>query len=272
MFNIIVDNCFDIDTNENKDIVKVPFYLNINGEEYVDKNLSRDQIIEKMSNSKQKVSTSCPTTNDYFNSFLKDKINFVVTISSKLSGSYNSALSAKLMFEEQNPDSKIIIFDSMSAAGGENLVVYKLKKLIEDKKTIEEIVEETNSYIKTLKTFFILESYDNLVKNGRMSSLKATIASLLHVFPIMGDDGDGKIALKHVVRGRNNAFSRLIKIIGENSDNSKVLAITHVNNEERANQIKNEIEALNIFSNIIVLQSSSLSTVYADNKGIIIVY
>lgn len=271
--NLIADSCTDF-AEETEDINRVPFRILIDNEEIIDENIDLNKLIEKMKNTKQQIKTACAPPDDFISKFKEGANNFVVTISSRLSGSYNSAMVAVETFKERFPESFVHVFDTKSASAGESLIAMKVKQLIEDNINTAEIIEQTNKYISKLSTLFILDSLDNLTKNGRITNLKAILANIMHIVPIMGEDGEGKIVLKEQVRGKKRAFSRLVDMIAEyNIDfENTVLGITHVNCLEKAEKLRDEIKAKYPFKDIKIFKSSGLSTVYADDGGIVIAF
>lgn len=271
--NLIVDSCTDFE-KETEDIRRVPFRILIDNEEIVDEYIDINKLIGKMKNAKQQIRTACAPPDDFINKFMEEANNFVVTISSQLSGSYNSAMAAVGAFREKFPGSFVHVFDTKTAAAGETLIAIKVKQLIEENINTSEIIEQTNKYISKLRTLFILDSLDNLVKNGRISNLKALLANIMHIVPIMGEDGEGRIVLKERVRGKKRAFSRLIDMIAEyNVDfENTILGITHVNCLEKAEKLRDEIKKKYPFKDIKIFKSSGLSTVYADDGGIVIAF
>lgn len=274
---IVTDSCIDINQDvfgNEENMESVPFKIIIEDEEIVDKNIKLDELREKMKATKNKISTSCPSPHDFLEAFKKCKENFVVTISEKLSGSHNSAVLAANMFLDEVEEGFIHVFDCKTATAGESLVTLKIKQLIEAKVEKTKIIDEVNKYIGQMKTFLVPIKLDNLAKNGRISSKKAFIGSLLQVTPIMSDNGDGELILKEQVRGRNKAFNRLLEIIGEEYENfeERVLAISHVNARERAEKLKGEILSRYNFKDIIIFEAGGLTTVYADDGGIVVSY
>ncbi len=271
---IIVDSSIDFSDDITEEIDRVPFKILIDNDEIADVNLNTEELISKMKSSKKHIKTACPSPDEYMNLFSKDGASFVVTISSALSGSYNSAMLAKNMFLEKIPEGLVHIFDTKSAASGSTLVALKIKQLIEENLNFSEIIEATNKYVSKLKTFFILDSLDNLVKNGRISGVKAKVASLLHIVPIMGDNGNGEIELVEQVRGNKKAFNRLIEIIGEfNIDfENTILGITHSNAMEKAENLKKELLSRYKFKDVLIFKAGGLSTVYADDGGIVVAF
>lgn len=273
---IIVDSCVDFNEEVfgNEDYMeRIPFKIIIDDEEIIDKDLNTNLLLEKMKNSKNKIKTACPSPHDFLESLKKCKNNFIVTISGKLSGSLNSAMLAKEMLEEEFPDSFVHVFDCKTAVSGADLVVLKIKQLIEEKVHNAQIVEKVNQYIESMKTLFVLEKLDNLAKNGRISSAKALMGTLLQVVPIMTAI-DGEIILKEQVRGKKKAFNRLIDLIGEEGTDfkNKILGIGHINAKEKAEKLKDEISSKYNFKEIIIFEGGGLSTVYADDGGIVVCY
>ncbi|OOM82537.1 DegV domain-containing protein [Clostridium puniceum] len=274
---IIMDSCIDFNDEvfDNERIMeRIPFKIIIDEEEIIDLHAGQNELIIKMKNSKNKIATSCPSPHEFLEAFRKCKNNFVVTISEKLSGSHNSAMLAKEMLKEESPESFVHVFDCKTAAAGASLVILKLKQLIEEKLNIDQIIEEINTYIDEMKTFLLAERLDNLAKNGRISSQKAFIGNLLQVVPIMCSNGNGELILKEQVRGRKKALNRLIDIIGEEGKDikNKVVGITHVNCIEKAECLKSEIANKYDFKDIVIFDAGGLSTIYADDGGIVVCY
>jgi DegV family protein with EDD domain len=275
---IVVDSCVDINEQvftSNDQMERVPFRMIIDGEEMVDINLNTSTLLSRMKASTNKVQTMCPSPNDFLTAYRSCENVFVVTISSKLSGSYNSAIVAKNILQDDELSQGFVhVFDSKSASAGESLVALKVKQLIKENLPNSEIIEKTNEYISGLTTLFILESFDNLIKNGRISHMSGFIGSMLHIVPIMGSDGDGVIELKTKVRGRKKAMNTLLEMIGkDNTDfTNTILSITYVNDIEKAQMIKEEIQRKYAFKQILIFKSGGLSTVYADDGGIVIAY
>lgn len=274
---IIVDSCVDFHSsfsNMKVPFSRVPFKITINDVEIVDNgNLSMHELICRMKESKDRITTSCPSPSDFIKEIDPCKHNYIVTISSKLSGSYNSAMIAKKSVELEGSGS-IDVIDSKSASAGENIVALKIYDMILNNFSRDEIVDQANKCVSRLKTRFVLNSLDNLVKNGRISNLSARFAKLLHIVPIMCDNGEGEIDLKEKVRGKSAAMIRFKNIIEQEAlaSGSKILAITHVNAKDVAKKIRNDLIRKNIFDDIMIFDASGLSTVYGDDGGIITAY
>jgi len=278
-YKIVADSSCDLnkELEDKLNVSLVPFKIDVDEMQFVDdKNLNVNELIHAMKNSPNPVRTSCPSPGDFVEEYRKAGVDniFVVTISSPLSGTYNSALLAKEMFKEEEPNKFIHVFDSKSASIGETLVAMKIHELIEKKLSNLEIIEKVEKYIKEKRTYFILESLDNLIKNGRISKTKGLIANVLNLKPVMGSDEDGNIKLVENARGTKKAFRRLVEIIGETGERfeERILAISHANALERAEELKKEIQSRYNFKDIILVKQAGLSTAYANDGGIILVF
>ncbi len=273
MFKIISDSSLDLSEKlkGKLDIKRIPFKLHLDGKEYIDnEELDVNRFIEDMVSSIGVPKTSCPSPQEFLNEFNTEDDVFCITISSKLSGSYNAAVLAKDIREKDN---NVHIFDSKSASVGQTLIGMKINELIELGYSFDKIVENIEVYIGSLKTFFLSDSLRNLIKNGRIPSWKGKIASALHIKPIMGSD-DGNIELYDKARGSKKALLKLANLICENAKNSKekVIAISHVNNLNRALELKELLEEKCKFKDVVIVPTHGLTSLYCDNKGIIVAF
>lgn len=277
MYKVIADSSNEIDQAflERYPVEIVPFKLYVDGNEYIDdENLNVDDFVNAMVSSSNLPKSACPSPNDFMAHFDGDADEiYVVTISANLSGTYNSAVLAKNIYESEHPGEKFIhIFDSLGAASSETLVtrmIHEVKKQVSDPHKVVEIVE---NYIDATHVYFISESLDNLIKNGRISKWKGMIASTLKILPIMGADEIGEIKLIEKVRTSNKAYLRLIEILQEEilKNGKKIVAITHVGNYERASQIEEALKKTPGIEELFNIKCAGLSSLYADHKGIIV--
>lgn len=276
-YQIIVDSCVDFNEEvfgDTSEITRIPFQLMIDDESMIDNNLDLDQLISKMKASKHKVSTACPSPHDYLEAYKNCTVNYVVTISSRLSGSYQSAMAAKQMLEEFGSTSQVHVIDSKSASAGQTLVVLQLKRMLEKQMESSQILLTLSRYVSTLQTLFVPVSLNNLEKNGRINGLQAIMSRVLHIIPILGSNGDGILELKDRARGETQALEKLLAIIKRDAVNmtESVLAITHVNAKGKAEALCDKIKSIFSFQEVVVFQASGLSTVYADDGGIVLAF
>lgn len=275
-YKIVADSSCDLNEDLKRDlnISLVPFKIDIDNDSFIDdENLDVQEMVKVMKKSPNPIKTSCPSPGDFLEEYNKNEDIFAVTISSKLSGTYNSAILARDMAKEENPDKFVHVFDSKSASIAETLIAMKISESIKSGLSNIEIVEKVEKYISEMKTYFISESLDNLIKNGRISRTKGLIANVLKLKPIMGPNPEGEIVLVENVRGTKKAFSRLVEIIGEGKENfeERVLAISHANALDKAMDLKEKLKKYN-FKDIIIVETKGLSTGYVNDGGVILSY
>jgi DegV family protein with EDD domain len=273
---IVGDSSTDLNNElrENLDIDIVPLKILLGEKSFIDvKGFDAIDFINQMINYDGVPKSACPSPQEFIESYKGDKDVFVVTLSQKLSGTYDSAMLAKKIYLEEIGDKFIHIFNSKSASVGQTLIALKIKELIELKTKSLDIVIEIEKYIKEMKTFFIAESLNNFIKNGRISKISGYVATRLNIIPIMGSIPSGDIELKDKGIGKK-AYKKMINLIIENAGDvsNKILGIAHVNNFQRAEKIKLEIEQKCNFKDIIIVETGGLSSLYCDNKGIIIAF
>lgn len=274
---IVADSSCDLNEDLKRElgITLVPLTLQIGANSYRDdESLDVKAMLKEMAECPDSPRTACPSPNDFMKTFEGPESVFAVTLSSALSGTYESAMLAKKMLLENAEDKFVHIFDSLSASIGETLISMKIFELARKNLDNLQIVEKVNEYIKEMKTFFLLESLENLMKNGRLSKVKGTIATLLNIKPVMGATDDGEIKLVESVRGYKRAFMRFIEIIGEQGERleEKVIGIAHCNCLERAEEFKAELLKRYKFKDIIIVETAGLSSVYANQGGIIVAF
>ena len=190
MYKIIIDSCGELSKEMQEDghFENVPLTLQIGDTEIVDdKSFDQADFLKKVAESEEGPKSACPSPDAYMQAMDCDAEHiYVITLSSQLSGSYNSACLAKDLFLEDNEDKKICIIDSKSASIGESLIGLHIAACEEAGMDFETVVENIEKYIEEQHTFFVLESLETLRKAGRLSNLKAKLASTLNIKPIMG--------------------------------------------------------------------------------------
>lgn len=278
MYKIIIDSCGDLTSRQAKDdhYVSIPLRLEVD-EWYTldDESFDQKLFLEKVDASPNPAKSACPSPEAYYSAMeeAKDKDIYVVTLSSQLSGSYNSAMVARSMFLERYPEANVHVFDSCSASVGETLIGIKIEAFIHKGLPFKDIVTLTNQYIFEQNTFFVLENLDTLRKNGRLSGVKAMIASTLHIKPIMGATPEGTICQLSNARGINKALIKMVDHMLEVTDNTedKILMIAHCDDKERAVYVTKLLKKKADFKKVYVVDTHGVSSLYANRGGIIMV-
>ena len=276
MENIIVaDSCCDMtpELRERLGVASVPLTMTIGEKSFTDDEaLNLPDFMTEMKNCKEKVGSAAPSPLLYKEAFSGGQAPFAVTLSSNLSGSYSNALLGKSLAGEDGAN--VHVFDSKSASAGEVLLVMKIRNMINEGIQKAKIISSIESFIRNMKTYFVLDSVDNLLKNGRLSRIKGTLISVLNIKPIMGSDGNGNIALFSHARGQNQIVEKMTQTIeksGKNT-NGESMVITHCNNPGLAQKLMDAIKSRYQFKEILVLPTRGLSSMYANEKGIIMAY
>jgi len=273
-YQLIVDSCCELtdDLKESLNAISIPLKMIIGDEEFVDnENLDIDRFLKLIGNVKELPKSSCPSPGDYADAYLKSDADYIftVTLSSRLSGSYNSAIKGKEIAEEEGK--KIHVFDSKSASACELLIALKIKELIDSGLEPADIIAKVDEFIAQSQIFFVLEKNDNLIKNGRMSSFKGKALSMLNIKLILGSDGDGNIKLFSTARGYTNAINKLAETIADSCAGKKgqTLVITHCQNLTAVKFLVKAVKSTCSFRQIVVMPTGGLSSMYADIGGVL---
>ena len=276
-YRIVVDSCGEFTEEMAKDshFVHAALNLEIDGNHFVDdETFDRLRFLDLVEKSPNCPKSSCPSPEVYRSAFDcgADHL-YAVTLSAELSGSYNSAVLGQNLYLEDHPDAKIHVFNSCSASVGETLLAKKIQECEEAGMEFEEVIKAVQAYQAERQTFFVLESLDHLRKNGRLSAVKAFVASALNIKPVMEGNKQGIIEQAGQARGMQKALRMMVELLVErmNKPEEKTVAIVHCNNEARAQFVKEEIEKRTKVKEIIILPSSGVSTLYAAQGGIILV-
>ena len=276
-YKIIIDSCGELldEWKQDEHFESVPLTLNVGGETIIDDAaFNQSEFLKKVAACETCPKSACPSPERYMKAFDSDADHvYAVTLSAELSGSYNSAVLGRNLLHEEQPDKKIYVFNSRSASIGETLIGLKIQECEEAGYTFEEVVSTVEEYIAEQNTFFVLDNLETLRKNGRLSTVKAFVASALKIKPVMGATPEGTICQLDQARGINKALIKMVQHIVDKTINSekKVLAISHCNCLDRAMLLKNAIQEKLPVKKIVVLDTAGVSSMYANDGGVIVV-
>lgn len=275
-YKIIIDSCgeFLTEWKEDERFESVPLTLNVGGETVIDdETFDQSSFLKKVKACSDSPKSACPSPERYMKAYdcQADHI-YAVTLSAELSGSYNSAVLGKNLILEEQPEKKVHVFNSKSASIGETLIGMKIQECEEAGCSFEETVEQVEAYIEEQNTFFVLDNLETLRKNGRLSGVKSLVASALKIKPVMGATPEGTICQLDQARGINKALVKMVQHIVDKTQNSenKALAISHCNCAERAELLKNALQEKLSVKRIVVLDTAGVSSMYANDGGVIV--
>ncbi len=274
---IVMDSCGECTAKMKEDerVISAPLTLQVDDHIIIDDDtFDQADFLRKVAESPNCPKSACPSPDYYKEAFEKaEKRAYGVTLTAELSGSYNSAMLARDLVLEERPELQIHIFNSRSASVGETLITEKIQECEEKGMEFSEVVETVENYINTQNTYFVLENLETLRKNGRLSNLKAFVASALKIKPVMGATPEGTIIQLDQARGINKALVKMVSYIVEAAEDpeQKILGITHCNCPERAEAVKNAILEKISVKDVILLDTAGVSSMYANDGGVIVV-
>lgn len=281
-YKIVVDSCCDL-TDEMKkwnDFSVVPLTLEIEDYRILDdESFDQDDFIARMRANSGMAKSACPAPDAFKEAYEGDYDEvYVLTITDKLSGTYNSAVQGKMLYEDEHKDDKkIYVFNSLATSGLETLTAIYIKKLADEGKSFDEIVSTVDDYILNhTGLLFCLESFDALKKNGRLFALAASVFEKIKVKLICKRTQEGNIALAGQDLTSNRALTKLAGIIAENVKDcdlsDKTVFVTYVCCEEKAKFVAEKIALKTGYSDVRLLKASGLNSLYASDGGIIVSY
>lgn len=268
---LIADSSGNLLELEGADFSSVPLSIQLDQKTYVDdENLDPVLFTEEMLSHKGKSSTACPSVEAWMNAFEGADEIYVVTITSALSGTYNSAMMAKQMYQEEHEEVKICVIDTLSTGPEMHLILEKIVEWKKQGKLYEEICEEIREYQKHTRLFFSLESVHNLVQNGRLSKIVGIALGKLGIRLVGTASEKGQLEVLSKCRGDKKTLAAYMEHLKNAGYRGGKLYISHNCNEELALQLKQNVEKEFQNANIQIYQTRGLCSYYAENKGMIV--
>ena len=281
-YKIIGDSCLDLTEEMKRDsrFQMVPLTLQVGSAQVVDdETFDQKKFLGLVKARPECPKTACPSPETYKEAYEQAEAEavFVITLSGHLSGSNNSAVLAKRLFEEERAEKQITdnkrveVIDSLSASAGELNIALYIQGLCEAGLEFDEVVKRALEFRDRMHTYFVLETLDTLRKNGRLSGLQAFFATALNIKPVMGAD-KGTIIKLDQARGINKGLQRMCDIAVQEAGDSadKVAVIAHCNNAQRADYVKAELAKRAKFKEIVITETAGVATVYAGDGGIVL--
>ena len=275
-YKIVIDSCGELveKWKDSPAVERASLTLTVDDEDIIDDDtFDQAYFLKRVAESPNCPKSSCPSPERYMSAYdCEAEHVYAVTLSSELSGSYNSAVLGMNLLKETHPDKKIHVFNSRSASVGQTLIALKIEECEEQGMEFEEVVKKVDAYISEQNTYFVLETLETLRKNGRLSNLKAFVATALKIKPVMGSTPEGTIVQLDQARGMNKAVMKMVDYVVERTPNpaEKVLGISHCNCPARAQAVKEAILERIPVKDVILLDTAGVSTMYANDGGIII--
>lgn len=267
---IVMDSAGDIKALQGVDFVSVPLKIMTDEREYVDDAaIDIPEMVAYLAGYKGKSGTACPSVGEYLQAYGDAENVYCITITSNLSGSYNSAAIAAESFREQYPDRKIHVFDSLSTGPEMILLSHRLREWIAEDLSFETIVEKGKAYLEKSRLAFSLECLNNLANNGRVPKAVAKIAGVLGI-RLTGIAYDGRLKPTGKARGEKKVCPELMKILDDQGYAGGRALINHCLNPKAAEEMKQTILARYPNADVTVGTLGGLCSFYAEKGGLLV--
>ena len=275
-YKIIVDSCTDLSAEMLRDphFVKVPLSIQVGPETILDDStFHQGELLQKMRAWPTAPKTACPSPSQYMEQFAEGADNYVITLSARLSGSHNAAVQALSIYREEGGSANVHIFNSRSASAGQVQIALLTRELAEKGLPFAQVVEEVEAYISRLQTYFVLEDLENLRKNGRLTRVQSLVTGALRVKLFMGGTREGEIEKLGQGLSLRQTLVRMVSRMAEHADHAgKRLVIAHCNCRERAEYVRELALERCHFREILIVATGGISTVYANDGGIVVAF
>ena len=268
---IVSDSSSDLLTLDNVEYASSPMKIITAKREFVDdENLNVDEMADFFNEYKERSQTSCPNPADWLDAFGDADDIICVTITSALSGSYNSACTAKELYEAENEGKRVFVLDTLSAGPEITLVVRKLEELVKSDMAYEGVCEKIQEYTKRTGLVFMLKSLKNFAANGRVSPLVAKLVGFAGICIVGKASDEGTLEPTHKCRGENRSLETLINDLKELGLKNGKVSIGHCQNEGAATKLKQMIESTFEKVQVEIHKLRGLCSFYAEKGGLLV--
>lgn len=273
MYLIVADSGCDIFTLEGSAFHTVPLVISTDKDSFTDdETMDVHGLIEHMLAYKGRSFTACPSTESWMNAFVQDDGTvpeelYIVTLTSGLSGTYNSANVAKELFLEEHPETKVLLIDSLSVGPEMRLILEKIRDMKAAGCSFEEVADKMKTYPASVRLFFAFKSLHNLAENGRVSKLVAAAAGVLGI-SVYGTASDvGQIQSLGKARGDKRVIASLLEEMKKAGYKGGKVRITHVENKDIAEKMAEAIRNLYADAEILIYGVRGLCSYYMERGG-----
>lgn len=268
---IVADSSCDMWELNGVDFAVAPITISTDNKHYVDnQELDVHLMSEDLAKYKGVSHTACPSVGSWLDCYEGYDEVFVITLTGTMSGTYNSAMTAKGIYEEENENVKVHVFDSLSTGPEMRLLIEKLKEMIEEDLPFEEIVEKGQDYLNHSRLFFALKSLHNFAMNGRVSKTVASAIGVLNISIFATASEEGTIQQISKCRGEKKVVKSMIEHLENAGYHGGKVRISHADNLKLAHNVRDKILELYPNADIIVYPMGGLCTYYAEIGGLLV--
>ena len=270
---IVADSSANLQNLQKTSFSTAPLKIITDQREFIDDlNLNVDEMVAFFDGYSGKSKTSCPNPEDWLAAFGDADNVFCVTITSGLSGSYNSACIAKELYEAQNEHKRVFVIDSLSAGPELVLLIEKLEELIEEKRSFDEICEAISIYQQNTRLLFMLESLKNFAANGRVSMAVAKIVGVLGIRVVGTASSRGTLQPLDKIRGEEKSLKKILAHMKSSGFSGGKVRIAHCGNRSAADKLYQIIMAQFPETDVQIESCLGLCSYYAEKGGLLVGY
>ena len=268
---IVADSSANLLVYEGIPYASVPLKIVTAEREFVDDAaLNTGDMLTYIEGYNGKSGTACPSVGEWLEAFGDAEYVFTVAITSNLSGSHNAAVQAKAVYEEQHPERKVCCLDSLSTGPEMVLIVEKLKELIDSGLSYEEVETAIREYMTRTHLLFMLESVQNLAKNGRVNPLIAKAVGFLGI-RIVGKASDvGTLQQLHKCRGEKKGLDMVLEEMKAHGFTGGKVRIAHAHNPSAAQAMLDLVQANFPDIEATINPMTGLCCFYAERGGLMV--
>ena len=268
---IVVDSSSNMLSLEGVPFRVVPLKIVNDQREYVDDaSLDVPEMVGELAAYKGKTSTSCPNVGEWLQAFGDAEGVFTVAITSNLSGAHNAAVQAAEVYMEEHPGRRVCCLDSLSTGPEMELFALRLRELIQEGLDFDTIERKIRDYMNRTHLLFMLESVENLAKNGRVNPLVAKAVGILGI-RIVGKASDvGTLQQLHKCRGEKKGLDAMMQEMSDLGFVGGRVSIAHVCNEALGYTVRERILERWPTADVQVAPTRGRCSFYAERGGVLV--
>lgn len=268
---IVTDSSADLTALPGIDFDFAPLKIITSEREYVDnENLDTVEMASEMQEYKGRSSTSCPNAEDWLRAFGDAEHIICITITATLSGSYNSAVLAKQLYENTHKGRRVFVFNSLTAGPEIAIMAVKVRELIHSGMDFDSICHSLTEYANKTGLLFMLESLNNFANNGRVSPVLAKAVGLLGMRIVGKASAVGDLEPLNKCRGESKGLAALIGHLKDHGLERGLVRIDHCMNEAAAKRLGKMILTEFPSARVAIHECRGLCSFYAEMGGLLI--
>ncbi|MFE4709765.1 DegV family protein [Paenibacillus sp. NPDC056722] len=251
-------------------VIHLPVHF---GHEAMPEGACTAEFYDRMRDSKELPTTASPSPMVFLEAFKKVEEGtdiMVICMSSNISSTYQAAVIAKEMYEDEGYPNAIEVIDSKSFSGGLNVVLAQAGKWSQSYTTLQDLKDKVVQQSEEVNALFTLDTLENVIKGGRLNRLSGAVASVLNIKLLLKIGDDGTVEVVEKTRGLPKALNQLLARLEEKQHDYEkaVLAIVHSNCEKLALEIKERILERHPFKEVVFSCMGPVMGTYAGEGGI----